>query len=163
MSASVEKTWKTLEKPPYKTAAELLQALEGKGYRFSDWISDIALKPGFMDGSVEWPLRLARVSLESLGFKGPTHLAEFYQAAKDKGYSCVPPQAALAIRFFYDEQPTGEWLRIATEMDRLIDSDGVPHLPKMGKALGKYYLETYWSYPKAIFHPHNEFVMVAPG
>ena len=41
----------------------------------------------------------------------------------------------------------------------MIDSDGVPHLPKLGKALNKYFIETYWSYPHAIFHPHNEFVV----
>ena len=28
------------------------------------------------------------------------------------------------------------------------------------KALNKLFIETYWSYPKAIFHPHNEFVVM---
>jgi len=41
----------------------------------------------------------------------------------------------------------------------MIDSDGVPHLPKLGRALGMYFLETYWSYPDAVFHTHNEFVV----
>ena len=59
----------------------------------------------------------------------------------------------------YDEQKTGEWLRFATPLDSMIDSDGVPHLPKLGRALNKYFIETYWSYPEAIFHPHNEFVV----
>ena len=49
---------------------------------------------------------------------------------------------------------------IATPLNSMIDSDGVPHLPKLGKALGFYFVETYWSYPKAIFHPHNDFVMM---
>ena len=31
---------------------------------------------------------------------------------------------------------------------------------KLGKALGKYFIETYWSYPNAIFFPHNEFVVL---
>ena len=35
----------------------------------------------------------------------------------------------------------------------MVDIDGVPHLPKIGKALGFFFLETYWSYPDAIFHP----------
>ena len=42
----------------------------------------------------------------------------------------------------------------------MIDSDGVPHLPKLGSALGKLFVETYWSYPKAIFHPHNDFLVL---
>jgi len=41
----------------------------------------------------------------------------------------------------------------------MVDTDGVPHLPKFGKALNKYFIETYWSDKNAIFHPHNEFVV----
>ena len=44
-------------------------------------------------------------------------------------------------------------------MRSMIDTDGIPHLPKLGCALGKYFIETYWAYPDAIFHPHNEFVV----
>ena len=31
-------------------------------------------------------------------------------------------------------------VRFATPFNSLIDSDGVPHLPKLGKALGKYFI-----------------------
>ena len=51
-------------------------------------------------------------------------------------------------------------VRFATPLNSMVDSDGVPHLPKLGRALGLYFIETYWSYPKAIFHPHNDFVMM---
>ena len=44
-------------------------------------------------------------------------------------------------------------------MTSMVDSDNVPHLPKLGKALNKMFIETYWAYPGAIFHPHNEFVV----
>ena len=44
-------------------------------------------------------------------------------------------------------------------MKSMIDTDNVPHLPKLGKALNSFFLETYWAYPGAIFHPHNEFVV----
>ena len=74
-------------------------------------------------------------------------------------YKLVHPAIALYARNIYDEQKTGEWLRFATPMKSMIDSDGVPHLPKLGKALKLYFIETYWSYPKAVFHPHNEFVV----
>jgi len=66
---------------------------------------------------------------------------------------------AIYTRLIYDEQPTGEWLRIAVPFASMIDSDGVPHLPKLGKGLGKFFIETYWSYPDAIFHPHNDFIV----
>ena len=41
----------------------------------------------------------------------------------------------------------------------MIDTDGVPHLPKLGSALNKIFIETYWAYKGAIFHPHNEFII----
>ena len=41
----------------------------------------------------------------------------------------------------------------------VVDSDGIPHLPKIGYALNCYFVETYWSYPKAVFHPHNSFIV----
>ena len=154
--------WKMLEKPSYATGEEYISALTEHGYRISDWIIDIASKQDFIT-PIEWPLPLVRVSLASLGFTGPTHLADFYDAAvgaEGAGFENPTPEVALALRFNYDEQPTGEWLRVGTKLDAMIDSDGVPHLPKLGKALGKYYLESYWSYPQAIFHPHNEFVLI---
>ena len=74
-------------------------------------------------------------------------------------YSLVQPDVALRARLYYKEQKKGEWLRFATPMKSMVDTDGVPHLPKFGKALNKYFIETYWSYKNAIFHPHNEFVV----
>ena len=72
----------------------------------------------------------------------------------------VNPEYALLLRIIYKDQKTGEWLRIATPFNSLIDKDKVPHLPKLGRALNKYFIETYWSYKKAVFHPHNEFVVM---
>ena len=97
----------------------------------------------------------------ALSYKKLNRLKETkFLEVKKKGYKCVPPDIAIRTRFFYDEQKTGEWLRFATPMKSMIDSDNVPHLPKLGKALGKYFVETYWSYPGAVFHPHNEFVVM---
>jgi len=152
--------WKILEKPTYKTGIEYQQALLSGGYRISDWIVDISSKPDFVTETAQWPLKLVRISLSSLNFTGPTHLSDFYVAANEAGFKTLPPEAALALRLNYNEQPVGEWLRIATPLDGMIDSDGVPHLPKLGKALGHFYIETYWAYPQAIFHPHNEFVFI---
>jgi len=74
-------------------------------------------------------------------------------------FKLVPVDVALRSRLIYKNQKKGEWLRIATDMRSMIDSDGVQHLPKLGKALNKFFIETYWAYPGAIFHPHNEFIV----
>ena len=95
-----------------------------------------------------------------MGFKKPTELKKIYKKIKDNGFKLVNPDIALRVRLKYKNQKTGEWLRFATSFNALIDSDGVPHLPKLGKALNTLFIETYWSYPKAIFHPHNEFIVM---
>ena len=103
---------------------------------------------------------LYRIKVNVLGFKKATKLKEIYKKLKKLNYELVSLDIALLARLQYSEQKTGEWLRFATPFNSLIDSDGVPHLPKLGKALGKMFIETYWSYPNAIFHPHNEFVVM---
>ena len=157
------KLWKILERPNYSSGREYCDALIALGYRPSDWIIDIAYKPYFPVCTVRWPLPLVRVKLEMFGFKEPTTLEEFYNVALGEGFENPPPESALALRLKYDEQPKGEWLRVATKMDAMVDSDDVPHLPKLGAAINRFYLETYWAYSGAIFHPHNEFVMVDPS
>lgn len=154
------KLWKMLERPSYRTGAEYCSALMAQGYRLSDWILDVAQKPNFPISTIQWPLPLVRVRLSSVGFSEPTTLSQFYQRVVGTGLEICPPEAAFALRFVYDEQPTGEWLRVAIGMDQMVDSDSVPHLPKLGAALGRFYLETYWAYPNAVFHPHNEFVLI---
>ena len=103
---------------------------------------------------------LVKVKLASLGFKGPVRLKNIYKKIKKKNFYLVPPDVALRTRLEFKEQKNSNWLRFATPMNSLIDSDNTPHLIKLGKALNSYFIETYWSYPDAIFYPHNEFVFV---
>ena len=155
-------TWKLIDKYQYETGKELLDDLGSKGYRISDWIIDIVGRPSFQIGQYSWPVKLSRVKVEALGYSEPAKLQQIYNSFMQLGFSCVPPDVALVSRFFYDEQPTGEWLRIAVPMGSMIDSDDVAHLPKLGKALGAFFVETYWANPDIIFYPHNEFVIVKP-
>ena len=151
--------WKTIKSVKYNNSKDCLDYLEVKNFICSEWIKDIFSKNEFMYSSLKFPINLVRLKVSDFGIKGPIELEEIYKRIKKNGFSLVPPQIALFSRHIYDEQPVGEWLRFATPMNGLIDSDGVPHLPKLGKALNKFFIETYWSYPKAIFHPHNEFVV----
>ena len=86
-------------------------------------------------------------------------MREFYKKLKKLEYQLVPPEISLYLRLIYTKQPRGEWLRISVPFDSMIDSDGVPHLPKLGQGLNLLFIETYWSYPEAIFHPHNDFLV----
>jgi hypothetical protein len=102
---------------------------------------------------------LFRVKVSDLGFDSACKLKDIYEEFSAKGFNTVSPDIAILTRFLYDEQPNGEWLRIATPFDSMTDSDGIPHLTKLGRGLGMYFIETYWSYRDAIFHPHNEFLV----
>lgn len=150
--------WKTINKISHKSFQEIIDNFKKQNIQISPWINNIFKRKDFNVQKIKLPLNLYRVSLQNLGFKGPTELQQVYETARLKNFNLVDPILALVCRELYTEQPTGEWLRFATPFDSMIDSDGVSHLPKLGKALNLYFVETYWSYPKAIFHSHNEFV-----
>ena len=156
----MNKTWKIIKPKNYRNINDCIKSLKRKKYNISIWIENIAKNKKNKFLITKKTVKLYKIKVSSLGFKGPVELKEIYKEFKKRGFSCVPPDIALRARFFYKEQKTGEWLRFATPMKSMIDSDNVPHLPKLGKALGQYFVETYWSYPGAIFHPHNEFVVM---
>ena len=159
----MNKVWKTIKSVDYKSFDDCINDFKKKNYRISPWIENIVKNKNPQFGNYDYPIQLVRKNVSSLGFDGPTELQEIYNKINSIGLKLVPPEIAILTRKFYEEQKTGEWLRFATPMDSMIDTDGVPHLPKLGKALGFYFIETYWSYPKAIFHPHNEFVFILPN
>lgn len=153
------KLWKTIEIKNYKNVAQCIKELKREKVYVSVWIDDIVKNNKNKIKITNKKMDLYRIKVSSLGFSKPTTLQKIYKEFKKKKFKCVPPDIAIRARLFYKEQKTGEWLRFATPMNSMIDSDNVPHLPKHGKALGKYFIETYWSYPGAVFHPHNEFVV----
>ena len=152
--------WKSIEPKNYKNIKHCIKELKKNGFHISMWIEDICNNKKNKIKITKHRVNLYKIKVSNLGFKKPVTLDKIYKKFHKKKFLCVPPDIALRSRFFYNEQKTGEWLRFATPMNSLIDSDGVPHLPKLGKALNTFFIETYWSYSKAIFHPHNEFVVM---
>ena len=152
--------WKTIEPKNYKNIKQCIKELKKNKFHVSVWIEDICNNKKNKIKITQKKINLYRIKVSNLGFKKPVTLEKIYKKFHEKNFLCVPPDIALRSRFFYNEQKNGEWLRFATPMNSLIDSDGVPHLPKLGKALNTFFIETYWSYPKAIFHPHNEFIVM---
>tara|TARA_B110001452_G_scaffold208148_1_gene178398 strand:+ start:50 stop:529 length:480 start_codon:yes stop_codon:yes gene_type:complete len=155
----MKKIWKTIEPKNYKNIDQCIKDLKKK-YNVSIWIENIVKNKKNKISITKVRVHLYKVKVSSLGFNSPVTLDKIYKKFQKKGFACVPPDIALRARFFYNEQKTGEWLRFATPMKSMIDTDNVPHLPKLGKALDQFFIETYWSYPAAIFHPHNEFIVM---
>ena len=154
----MKKPWKILNKSKYINIQHCLNNLKKKAV-ISHWILDILKNKKNKIFITDKKISLYRIKVKNLGFKNPTTLKKIYQKIKKLNYDLVPVDVALRLRLSYKEQKRGEWLRIATNMKSMIDSDNVPHLPKLGKALNKMFIETYWAYHGAIFHPHNEFVV----
>ena len=154
------RVWKSLEPSSYRNINHCVKALGKKKIILSHWIFDIVRNKKNKIQITKKKVYLFRIKVSDLGFKKPTTLKKIYNKFKLNKYLLVPPDIALRTRLIYKEQKKGEWLRFATPFKSMIDSDNVPHLPKLGRALGKYFIETYWSYPSAVFHPHNEFVVM---
>jgi len=157
----MKKTWIEIRKFKFSNLKNPgLNYLNKGKFKTSPWIYDIIKKYRYNLKNFKLPIKLVRIKVKDLGFKKPSELKKIYKRAKIEGLFLVPPAIAIYSRLLYTNQKTGEWIRYATPLNSMIDTDGVPHLPKLGKALGILFLETYWSYPKAIFHPKNEFIFL---
>ena len=153
------KVWKKIKKSNYKNIKDLLNDLTQKGHILSPWIHNIFNNKKNKISINNQSFDLYKITVKSLGFKKATKLKYIYKKILLSDYDLVPPDLALRARLFYREQKIGEWLRFATPFNSMIDTDKVQHLPKLGREMKKYFIETYWSYPDAIFHPHNEFIV----
>ena len=151
--------WIKITDIKFKNANECVIELKNKGFYVSPWIENIVTKYNYKFEKNNLPISLDRITVNDLGFKGPTELLDIYNKLESSGFKLVSPEIAIYSRLIYVDQPSGERVRFATPLKSMIDTDGVPHLPKLGSALGKKFIETYWSYPKAIFHPHNDFIV----
>ena len=151
--------WKVIKSVKYNKLGDCLKELKKK-YKISPWIEDIIKRNKNKKFNKNKILKLYKIKVANLGFKKPVALKKIYKKFSKFGFLPVPMQYAIYCRFLYNEQPKLEWLRIATPLESMVDSDKVPHLPKLGRALRSYFLETYWSYPNAVFHPHNYFVVL---
>jgi hypothetical protein len=153
-----KKNFLVIKNFPFKNGKELLLKLKKNKIVYSPWIEDIISKKNFSGNHKHLPYKIYKVHLKKdLNITKEVYLKDVYKKLKMKGYKLVKPEFAIYSRLFMKDIKKGTWIRFATPMNSMIDKDGIPHLPKAGFALGKCFLETYWSYPKAIFHPHNVF------
>jgi hypothetical protein len=155
----LKKPWKVIKNFDFNNIDKVINNLKRKKIHLSPWVENVFKNYKSKLTDADFPLKLYIIQVKDLDLKKPSKLEKIYKLLKKQGFELVPPEVSLIARIYYKEQKTGEWLRFATPFRSLVDSDGVPHLPKLGKALRKYFIETYWSYPKAIFHPHNKFVV----
>ena len=157
---SKNKYWLIINNYRFKDCKRCLKAYDNKKFKYSPWIKDIVEKNNYKFDKKKLPVKLLKITLKQMGFTKPQKLIAVIKKIKKLGFKLVSPEVAIYCRLLYKKQSAGEWLIFATPLKSMIDSDGIPHLPKIGKALNTFFIETYWSYPGAVFHPHNELVVM---
>ena len=126
---AIEKTfkvWKTIKLGTHKDADALRNALKKDNFKISDWANDIMGKSAFFVTSFEKKIQLVNVSVAELGFKNGATYKDICERAEELGLGLCPNEVGPQLRLQYQDQPKGEWLRIA--MEPITDSDGNLHI-----------------------------------
>lgn len=148
----------TIEKFNFKDPRLLIKKIKKK-FILSPWIVNTLLKIKFKK-NYKLPIKLVEINLKKdLKINKPTYLNDIHKKMKKFGYDLVQPEIAIYSCIFIDNKKPGNWMRFATPLKGLVDDDLIPHLPKLGFGLGKKFIETYWAYKNAVFHPHNNFMV----
>ena len=142
-----------------KNSKFLLKKIKKK-HVVSPWIEN-TLKNIKFKKKYKFPIRVVEINLKNdLKLNKPSYLYVIHKKINYFGYKLIPPEIAIYSCLFLKNKKPGKWQRFGTPLRSLIDDDSIPHLPKLGYGLNKTFIETYWAYKKAVFHPHNNFIVI---
>lgn len=134
-----------------------LSELISVGIGYSDWILDLASKGVKSPAPGLYQLWAAQGS--EFGFEDAFTLESILNRLQWLNFRPAHPAVAFRGRRFYKDKSPGCPARVLGELSSLIDSDGVPHLPKYVCGLGRQHIETYWAWPQATFQPDDVFIV----
>jgi hypothetical protein len=129
--------WKTLKLGTHKSVDDLRQAILDNGNRISPWGDDILGKIELAKTETEVTLHVATV--KELTGKDVATNREINEAIREKGYDLCPAEVGPQLRLQYQNQPSGEWLIVATEP--VTDSGGDPGLFRVYRDNDERYLD----------------------
>ncbi|MDP2933520.1 MAG: hypothetical protein Q8N81_05320, partial [bacterium] len=153
--------WKTIKLGTgLKTAYDFRQALKQSGCKIGDWGNDILGKPAFTASETETEIDLVNVSVAELGFKDGATRKDIYDKAKELGLELCPNEVGPQLRLQYEDQPIGEWLRVA--MGPLSDSVGSLYVFRVGRDGIGLWLSGSNGYPVSFWGGDIRFVFVRP-
>lgn len=134
-----------------------LLALEKRDVSVTPWVHNI-----FRDETklvVCQSKTVIKVKLSELGLLDATTLQEIRITVKRHGLDWFSNGEALWLITAIRRLAPLNWQRVLVGPSALVDADGIPHLPKLGFALGRFRVDTYYAWESSIFHPHNEFIV----
>ena len=105
--------WRTVVLGRHQTPGAYLVSIEGRGREPNKWARDIAAKVTCSQQEIELPL--VDASGADLGFTKVYTTREFYERAATFGLYPCPSETGLALADQFDDQPKGDYRRIAME------------------------------------------------
>src|SRR3989338_2502860 len=138
---------RTITLGTHKDVPTLQSAITDAGKKISDWGNGIMDQPAFTIAQQEEKLHLVETSVAEIGFPKGTTYKTFRERAvgtevefEGETYTVelCPNEAGPKLRIEYDDQPKGEWLRVA--MEAITDSDGSLGLFDVGRGGGDVWL-----------------------
>ena len=138
---------RTITLGTHKTVSEMQSAITDAGKKISDWGNGIMDQPAFTIAQQEEKLHLVETSVAEIGFPKGTTYKTFRERAvgtevefEGETYTVelCPNEAGPKLRIEYDDQPKGEWLRVA--MEAITDSGGRLTLFDVGHVGGAVWL-----------------------
>ncbi len=127
--------WDTVTLGFLKSPSVYRAALKESRYCIGDYADQILNKMKVSETETQVDLVVKTVA--ELGFKGGANRDAIYARAKELGLELCPAEVGPALRLAYQDQPNGEWLRIAMEpiSDSGGDLEGVRSRPRRRRAV----------------------------
>ncbi len=105
--------WQTITIGINKSPSAYREALKANGYHIGDYADQILKRMKVSETEVQ--IDLVVMTVAELGFKGGVRRDAIYARAIELGLELCPAEVGPALRLAYQDQPYGEWLRIAME------------------------------------------------
>lgn len=137
--------WRTVEAGG-KSVQVLERELKQKGIHVSDYVQDLMRRRNFVILKHSEQIKIARSTVGGLGFtESPTTDQLLQRIDKDPKLELLPPEAAVALRLGYEDQPLGEEVLYAG-MKPIAGSGGVPRVFELGRYEDGLWLDGGWTY-----------------
>ncbi|MBI5420884.1 MAG: hypothetical protein HZA35_01050 [Parcubacteria group bacterium] len=107
----------------------------------SDYAKAMLKSPLFIPSNKE-EITLVRLTVADLGFKEGARYKDIIARAKELGLDYCPAEVGPQLRLQYQDQPSGEWLRIATKP--IIGPNNIPSVFSLGHGVGGLWLDDDW-------------------
>ena len=158
---SQPKSFRTIILGTYESEVTLVRVLKASGFRIGHWADDLIRKPRFTMSPRKTEVLLAVASVTDLGFRTGGSYRDICARALELGLEFCPAEVGPQLRLQYDDQPFGEWLRVA--MEPILDSDGHPGIFTVCRD----YIEPWLrgsnaGRPETRYGPNERFVFVLP-